>query len=852
MGELFRRLRYLLNRGRFDRELANDIEFHREMAAREGTDDPGGALRLREEARDAWGWTWLERLAQDLRYAARMLRKSPGFTLAAMLMLAVGIGVNVAAFGIFNYVLWEPLPVRDPATLLRLERRAPDSYWSDMLYPEMAFFREHSKTLSAFLAQKEERLSIEGEPKPARANFVTANFMTELGAAPAWGRILDARDGAVDAAPVAVLGYEFWERHFGADRSIAGKTIRLNDRPVTIVGVVSLMFSGLRMSQPDVWLPLEQQPYFVSGSQLLRNFSADGSDAGRDGVDVWARLRTGYPPNAAMDELRGLASELHSQYPLSIWKGESIHAAPGGFAVLHGTERGTGTPRNKRAEVYRIVGLAGALTLLILAAACGNLGGLLLARGVARQREMSIRVSVGAGKLRLARQLFTESLLLALLGSIAGLALGCGVLRIVMVLLKTPPWLNPAPDWRMTGVAIGLGLLSAVLFGLTPALQGARQRRRGAGMRQVLIGGQVAASCVLLIVAGLLVRALVHALDTSPGFDVGHVMTINPGLSAHGYSPAASRAYLNAFEGRLRALPGVQSVALATVPPLGHTVTTTGTELGGRKVDIHLNRVNAAFFQTMRIPLLRGRNLAAGDKHAVVISQSLARQWPAGDPLGRPLSLDRDYTVVGVAGSARMTALQDPDAVETYFLYSEEDLPSMTLVVKAHAAPERLAPAAAAIAKALDPKVFPEIQLLKTSFRDKLRATRQSAMVVSALGAAALLLACFGIVGLVAYAVSQRTREIGIRVALGAKPAHVLSVVLRQFLWPVCAGLAAGLGGAAALSRILRRDLYGISSLDPVTYAGAVVVFAIAVAVAGVVPARRALRVDPVLALRHE
>ena len=215
MSELFRRLRYLLNRRRYDRELASDMEFHCEMAAREGARDPGNTLRLREEAREAWGWMWLERFAQDLRYAARMLRKSPGFTIAAVLMLAIGIGVNVAAFGFFNFVLWRPLPVRDPATLLRLERRAPDRYWSDMPYPEMAFFRGHSRTLSAFLAQKESQLSIEGESKPVKASFVTANFLSELGA-PVFGRTFDAgRDGSIGAEPVAVLGHGFWERHFG-------------------------------------------------------------------------------------------------------------------------------------------------------------------------------------------------------------------------------------------------------------------------------------------------------------------------------------------------------------------------------------------------------------------------------------------------------------------------------------------------------------------------------------------------------------------------------------------------------------------------------------------------------------
>ena len=252
--EFFRRLRYLLNRRRFDQELADDMEFHREMAARAGSGNFGNTLRLREEAREAWGWVWLDRLSQDLRYAARMLRKSPAFTVAAVLMLAIGIGVNVAAFGFFDLMFLRPLPVRDPATLLRFDRSAPQGGGDNFIYAEMAFYREHSKTLSAVLASSGARLTIEGEQKQLNASFVTANFFSDLGASAKLGRTLDpARDEASDAEPVVVLGQGFWQRHFDADPSVIGKTIRLSGKPATVVGVVSSQFSGLGLDMPDLW-----------------------------------------------------------------------------------------------------------------------------------------------------------------------------------------------------------------------------------------------------------------------------------------------------------------------------------------------------------------------------------------------------------------------------------------------------------------------------------------------------------------------------------------------------------------------------------------------------------------------
>jgi predicted permease len=840
MTEIFRRLRYLLNRRRYDQELASDMELHREMAASAGNAHFGSTLRLREEARDAWGWTWIDRFSQDVRYAARMLRKSPGFTAVAVLMLALGIGVNVAAFGFFNLMVLRPLPVRDPGTLLRFGRQAPQGFADNFPYPEVAFFREHSKKLSAILALNISRLSADGEEKPLRADFVTANFFSELGGKARLGRMLDpARDEAADAEPVVALSYGFWQSHFGGDPSVIGKTIRLNGRPATVIGVASNEFSGLN-NVPELWLPIVQQSYFFKESHV-QNFSDSGIS-----VLMWGRLQPGVPPRVAEEELKSLAAELHKQHPKDIWEKESLPSQPGGYAM---TVRG---------DMYPLLALIGALCLLILAVSCVTLGSLLLAQGMAREREIAIRAAVGAGRARLIRQLFTESLLLAFLGSVAGLALGYLALRSLMVWTESPAWLNPTPDWRVLAFAMGMGFGAAILFGLTPAWQAARQRYRTAITRQFLIEAQVAASCVLLIVAGLLVRALNHATSTRPGFDYEQVISMDP--SFHGYSPAQARMYFDALRSRLSRVPGVESVSLVSNPPLGNRWSVEKTKVAGRTVDVHFNNIDPEFFQTMKIPIVRGRNLMRGDTHAIVVSESLARlQWPAADPLGKQFQRGVDSagvsvsdTVVGVSGNARLVSPEDSDAVEVYQLAETDLLPSMVVLVRTSRPPKALVPFVTSVSRSIDPKLFPEVQLMKISFQQKIREAGYAAVAVSLLGLLSLFIACLGIIGLVAYAVSKRTKEIGIRMALGAKPSHVLSTVLRQFSLPVIAGLIAGVGGAAALSQLLRQVLYGISNLDPIAYLGAIGIFAAAVALAALLPARRALRVDPLRALRYE
>lgn len=840
MGTLFRRLRYLLNRRQLDQELESDMEFHREMMAREGRRNFGNPLLLREQARDAWGWTWIERLGQDLRYALRTLMRSPGFTMTAVLVLAIGIGVNVTAFSLFNMIALKPLPVRDPDSLVQLQRRSPEIVQGEMPYPSVVFYRDHAKTLSAVMAvMGVPPMNLEGVAEPVRTSFASANYFSELGTHAAMGRLFEPlSEDKPDAAPVAVLSYGAWQRRFGADSSAVGRTIRLGGKPATVIGILPSAFASLGGQTPDVWLPLMQQPYFIEGSKVLTDSSASS-------VRMWARLAPGVTAKMAEQELLALTNELRKEHPKEVWDKEYIRSDPGGHLQVI-------TP-----EMYQVATMVAVLTLLILVVACANLGGLLLARGVTREHEMGIRMAIGASRKRIFRQLFTESLLLASLGAVAGVALSYAVLRVALVRLDAPQWLSPVPDWRVLAFSISAALGAAIFFGLTPALQIARQRQRKTIARQVLVGAQVAASCVLLIVSGLLVRAMHHMLYSSPGFGYEHVFSIDPQLGVHGYTASSAQAYLSQMESRLNAMPGVTSVSLVRLPPMGHTVSRTDGEIDGRRVAIYPNWVEPGFFQTMNIPLLLGRTLLPGEKNAVVISESFARrQWPGQNPIGKQFDASnpgspRD-TVVGVVGDARLNALNDDDAVEEYWSAQAGDMPGMSMVVKMSGAPEDFVSMTKVIADSLDPKIFPEIRPLKSLYQATVSTVERLAMVVSLIGLVAVLLAGIGIIGLVAYTVSQRTKEIAIRLALGAERAHVLAAVLRQFALPMMIGLLAGVGVAAGASKVLRKALFGVSNLDPASYVGAVAVLIGIVGLATLLPARRALRLNMAKVLHYE
>ena len=842
MGELWRKVWYLLNRRRMLEALRDEMEFHREMAERAGAERKafGNPVLLREQAREAWGWTWIDRLLQDVRFGMRTLARSPGFSAAAVMVLAVGIGVNVAAFGLFNMFVLKPLPVRDPDTLVRLQRSAPGSFASSVAYPSIVFYRDHAKTLSAVMASTDREVTLENESQPVRARFVTADLFRELGAETGIGRLLDGeRDERKDAPPVVVLSHTFWEERFGSDPSVVGRVVHLNHKAATVVGVAPRNFSGLGLPhEPAFWVPLVQQPYFVEGSTVLTDMTLGGM------VDMWARLQKGVSPKMTEQELRVLTDELRKQSPTSVWENERIVSEPGGYLQA------------VRKDDVPMLSLVATLVLLILTVACSNLGGLLMARGVTRGHEISIRFALGATRGRIVRQLFTESLLLAALAAVAGLGLGYVCLKVFLSQVNAPPWLDPAPDWRVVAFAGSVGLIAAIAFGLAPALRLTGKRRSGTRARQMLVMAQIAASCVLLIVAGLLVRALHFAASSDPGYDYEHVLVVDPDLVGHGYSATAAKNYLDTVQARLRQIQGVTSVGLTSMAPLGHK---NVTALGGYPFEIFVSHVEPGFFETMGIARLSGRDVQRGDTNEVVVSESLARRmWRGESPLGKQFLLDpsnansKKLTVVGVVANARTMSMHDPDATELYKMSDEASLPHMVVLIRTMGRPEDLATQARTIAAGINAGLVPSVHLLSDSFHEEVGTVEKGAMIASLMGASAVFLAAVGLVGLVAYAVSQKTQEIAIRLALGAKKIHVIAAMLRQFVGPIALGLITGAGLAAAASQLLRRILYGVSGLDPLSYAGAIGLLATIATLAALWPARRALRIDPMQVLRHE
>ena len=564
MRELLRRFNYLLHRRRHDRELQAEMLFHREMMGTDRVRDFGNTLILRENARETWGWTWIERLFQDLTYATRILRRSSGFTFTAILVLAIGIGVNVTAFSLFNMIALKPLPVRDPASLIQIQRRSDTRIASEMPYPHIEFYRTHAHTLSAVMVvMGVPPVVLDEDTEPAHLSFASANYFTELGTHPPLGRLFSpALDDSPSAPPIAVVSYTFWQQRLNADPAVVGRILHLNGKAVTIAGVLPSDFASLGGNRAELWVPIPQEPYLIEGSKLL-------SDSGADTFRMWARLAPGATARAAEQELLTLTNQLRHLDPKDVWKNEFLLSFPGGHLQVMQT------------DMYQVAAMVSALSLLILAVTCANLGGLLLARGTTREHEIGIRIAIGASKRRILRQLLTESLLLAFLGSVVGLALSVAVLRVMLTLTNAPTWLSPLPDWRVLSFSTFIAFVAAVFFGFAPALQSARQRHRKPIARQVLIAAQVAASCVLLIVAGLLVRAMHHTLYNSPGFGYQSVVSVDPQLAQHGYKPAAAGVYLTQMELRLREQPGVLSVALVKLPPMGHSVARIGTEIQG-------------------------------------------------------------------------------------------------------------------------------------------------------------------------------------------------------------------------------------------------------------------------------
>lgn len=842
-------LRRLTKTDRMEAELDNELRFHidtmvadkmesgltAEEAKRAARLEFGGVQQIKEDCRESRGTLWLATVSQDLRFGARILARSPGFSITAVVVLALGIGVSTLAFSIYNIVALQFIPARDAESLVNVQRRSPENIAPNMPYTSIAFYRDNARSLSSVMATlTASPMVLDKEEQRVAPGFVSENYFTELGGVAALGRLFDPmREQSAGSPPVVVLSFRFWQREFHGDPSIVGKTIRLAGKPATVIGVASERFANLGTGNPDLWLPLQQHSYFVEGSTPLE-------DPKFDGTIMWARLAPGVSAAKAEQELLALTNQLRTIYPTVIWDNERILVSPG----AHFFSFDDGAP---------VLALIALLVMLILAIACANLGGLLMARGVARQREIRLRLDLGARKLRVFRQLLTENLLLGLLGALASLPLSYAVLRFVLLYANAPSWMTALPDWRVLVFTAAIGILSALFFGFLPTLQMVRPKRNRTLWHQFVVCAQVGASCVLLILAGLLVRAALHTLYTDPGFDYEQVLSIDPGLRDHSFSPSSAQTYLDELQGRLRAVPGVTSVSMALSPPLvNKEVMITSINVDGHRVMIYPNWVGPEFFETMGIPLLRGRAMHAGETNAVVLSQSLARKrWPTEDPIGKQWKGGKSI-VVGVVGNTRAMELNNTDATEIYYPPTPDNMAGMSILLRTTGAPNVSLPTIKSIAGSIDPQLYPTITPLSAGFRKNVAQAEQIATIISLLGSVAIFLAVVGLLGLVAYAVSQRTREIAIRLALGANRREIFASVLRRFAWPVAVGLVAGAAMTAALSQVLRRGLYGISGLDPISYAGAIAILILILLAAASLPIRRAFRLDIARILHSE
>jgi len=814
---------------------------------------------------------FLASIWQDIRYGLRMLRKNPGFTAVAVVSLGLGIGANTTIFSFVNALLFRPPAVQAPGELLEVWnqniRGQGVGRYMPLSYPDYLYYRDHNQAFSGILAfDGDPRIvswSRAGQGERAQAGFVSANFFSVLGVKPALGRtFLTEEDQAPGAHAVIVLSHAFWVERLGSDPRVLGKTFNFNGTNFTVVGVAPAGFGGVLVGiQPDFWTPLAMTPALTHDPNYL---------TGRQSFWLFGvgRLKQRVTPLQAQADLRVLSRQLQQSYPES---NKELEAAT--FPV-------TLVPAPFRGYVVAFTGLLMVVVSLVLLIACANAANLLLAQATARQREMAIRMALGAGRRRLVRQMLIESTLVALLGGCVAF-LVASWLAPALLTLKPPSLpikLDVPLDWRVLAFTLGVSLATGIVFGIAPALRGAKTGLAPALKDEVWIGGyrksrlrdllvvaQIAVCSVLLIGAGLCVRSLLNAQSIDPGFDTQHEMmaVLDPG--SLGYSEAKGRAFYHELLDRVRALPDVASASLVGYLPLTteQTVQATSPEdhpaPPGQAPGIDNTDVGPDYFRTMGIPLVRGREFNAQDRpdapRVAIINEALAKRfWPGQDPLGRRVIVgDAHLEVVGVVPTGKYRTLSESPLPFLYRPILQAYRPRCTLVVRTAGDPHNLLPEVKRALQALDPNVVPiDLETMKEYMVLPLFPAHTAGLLLGAFGALALALAVGGLYGVMCYAVSQRTHEIGVRVALGAERRDVLKLVVGHGMLLALAGIGIGLAGAFAATRALASLLYGISSTDPTTFLSVPFVLAGVALAASYIPALRATKVDPMVALRYE
>ena len=817
-------------------------------------------------------------LIQDFRYGLRMLAKNPGFTAVAVIALALGIGANTAIFSVVNGVLLQPLPYRDPGRLMRISESSPDFRTMSVAYPNFVDWKDQNRNFAGLAALRWNDYDVTGggEPEHLSGKMVSADFFRVLGITPVLGRDFDPRADRLGASPVVLIGGGWWNRRFASSPAVLGRQLTLNGRSYTIAGVVPASFQI--EGQADVYTLLEQWDDILVRSREMH-----------PGIYVVGRLKPGVTEAQAQSEMTAIAARLAEAYPKSNSK-HGINVAP-----LAGVIVG-----DVRPTLLVLVGAVGFVLLI----SCANVANLLLARSTRRQKEMAIRGAMGAGRGRVVRQLLTETVMLALAGGIAGLAIARWGTQAVLAAVPggLPRMENIGVDGWVLAFTLGVSLLTGIVFGLAPALQASasdlhemlKEGSRGSSagprrVRNLLVASEVAAALVLLAGAGLMLRTIWSLARVNPGFEPGHVLTFSIGLSPANTSNSAR--ILETFDqtvDRIQSVPGVKSAGVSALIPLGGNDNEMPFYVKGRPRPTSqgdmlwtlLYVTSPGYLKAMDIPLLRGRYFGRQDmrrgSHVVVIDEVMARTvFPHEDPLGKSImvadlggdlgpELAAPMEIVGIVGHVNHWGL---DSDSTARVRSELYLPlaqvpdqfmkgtaeSCVFVVRTGADPLATLPAVrrAVLEAGHDQPVY-GVRTMDQIVSASIAGRRFSMLLLGIFAGLALLLAAVGIYGVISYTVAQRTREIGIRMALGAGQADVLKVVVAQGMVPVLAGLAIGLAASLGLTRLMAGLLYGVNAGDPVTFMGVALVLAAVALVATVVPARRATRVAPVVALRYE
>jgi putative ABC transport system permease protein len=802
-------------------------------------------------------------LRQDLRYTARTLARSPGFALTAMLVLALGVGANTAAFSVTDFVLIRPLPFPEPERLVRLWEKVPGYSQMELSPANYVDWKHMSKSFDAMGAYWESSVNLVGQGDPERLEgaTVTADLLPLLGVQPAMGRLFTAAEDREGAPGTLLLSYQLWQAVFGGDAGVIGRRVNLDNEPFVVIGVMPRDFH-FPSRDAELWMPTR-----------FHEHDDDFRDRNNNYLNVVARLKPGVSLDRARAEMGVVAGLLETQYPENKQTTASVYLLRDDM------------PQQSRLLLLALSGAA----ICVLLIACANLANLLLARGLARQRELAVRAAMGAGRERLVRQLVTESLVLALAGGALGVLVAAAAVPLLarLVPASLPIAQSPSIDLRVLIFAGLVSGLTGIGFGVLPALRACRHSdfsalregtRAGGGhkerLRSLLVVAEVTASVVLLVAAGLLVRALWRIEATDPGFRTGGVLTLRTALPLPKYNETARRAgfYTQVLSG-VRALPGVSSAAYISFLPMVMRggiwpVIVDGKSVETQRSGAHtasLRYVTPGFFATMGIPLHRGRDVGESDSmdapFAAVVSESFVRRyWPDQDPLGRHFTMAfHDRMVAGVVGDIRVRGLERNSEPQVYLPYRQVPdgwlafYPPKDLVIRSATGPGTLLPAVRRIIRGADAEQpVSDVRTMADIVEEQTASRSAQVRVLGAFAAIAFLLAGVGIHGLLSFAVSRRTQEIGVRIALGAQPGEIVKMIVRQGAVLAGAGIVPGVVLAYAAGRAMEGLLAGVQPGDALTFASAIGLCVLMTVLGSLVPALRAVRIDPITAIRSE